>query len=324
MNKIPVGQIVSESYAFAFQRYFQILGILWVPFLLLGVAVYFVMVPFVGTMMNFMQYVAQHPQDKAVPFEQLQKMQQMSAGIWAVDLLELAVFAVITVGITKEVLGVRKGFRIAYLWFGLEELLVAAAYFAFAIMVFIFTFLAVLLGALLGTLLAVGLSALTHASGGALYAEGAGIGALIGIAVFAAFFYVAIRLCFFIAPVSVVEHDFGLFESWKLSRGNFWRIFAVLFLTWVPILVVVYAIDLAVAGQMIFLPIIKLAQALPKQGPEASAAVMKAMLSGFLQAWPYLTAVFVVTAPVLYGLIFSPGVFAYRALVPPKPAAAQG
>lgn len=39
--------------------------------------------------------------------------------------------------------------------------------------------------------------------------------------------YVAIRLRLY-APACVLEHSFGLKTSWKLVRGNWWRIFAII------------------------------------------------------------------------------------------------
>jgi hypothetical protein len=45
MNRIPVGQTISRSYAFAFGDYPALLGVVWLPLTVIGIADYFVMMP---------------------------------------------------------------------------------------------------------------------------------------------------------------------------------------------------------------------------------------------------------------------------------------
>src|SRR5580704_16411286 len=60
MGKIPVLQTIAETYAFAFRRYFQNLGVLWLPFLLIAAAAYYVLLPAMIAMVTFLADTAQH------------------------------------------------------------------------------------------------------------------------------------------------------------------------------------------------------------------------------------------------------------------------
>src|SRR5215469_11440913 len=46
MTKIPVGGTIAQSFGFVFGRYFTLLGIAWLPMLILGAASFFVMQPY--------------------------------------------------------------------------------------------------------------------------------------------------------------------------------------------------------------------------------------------------------------------------------------
>jgi hypothetical protein len=61
------------------------------------------------------------------------------------------------------------------------------------------------------------------------------IGVLIGIAAYCGFIYIMVRWPFFIAPVVVAEDHIGLRRAWQLGHGNFWRIFAIVIVVYLPV-----------------------------------------------------------------------------------------
>jgi len=320
VSKIPVGQTIGQAYAFAFRRYFHILGVIWLPFALLGVAGYFALVPFAKVLFQVLHQISLNPQDKTMPFQFAMQMQRMSALIWAFDLLNLAVGAMIAVGIVKEALGYRKGFRVAYLWFGLEELLLVVALFLFGIMIAVFIMAAIVgVGVVVGVaVVAAAAAAHTGEVGNVMLASA--FGSLAAVIAAFVFIYFAVRFLFFMAPVTVAEREFGMFRSWELSKGNFWRIFAVLFVTWVPVIVVFEGIVGALVGTSVLFPIFKIVQANPHAGAALFPAALAAAATGMLQILPYLAVVYVLAAPIVNGLVWAPCAFAYRALMPSEPA----
>jgi hypothetical protein len=133
--------------------------------------------------------------------------------------------------------------------------------------------------------------------------------------------YVGVRLAFLVAPVTVAEGKIDLIRAWQLTRGNFWRMFVVLAVTFGPIFIV---------GQLAFAAIV---------GPGYIVALATAMLT-ILQAAvtgaqppaqalqhlpditakaPYLLGLSFLLAPFSYGLTFAAPAFAYRALVGAPP-----
>ena len=53
-----------------------------------------------------------------------------------------------------------------------------------------------------------------------------------------ALIYILVRLGFLLAPAAAMEGGFGLERSWKLTKGNFWRIVAIGLATLLPIVIV--------------------------------------------------------------------------------------
>ena len=317
MQKIPVGQTIGEAYAFAFGKYFPILGVLWLPFLLLAVVGFFAIGPIYHVFWDILQHAAQHPGDKSLPVEQMQQLQQLNSRVLLFDILELAVLSVVSVGVVKEAMNLRKGFRLFYVGFGLEELLVAGAYFLVAILFAVALIVAMIAAAILIAL--VGTTFASHADKATAAAQMGGLGLLVGLIIGCALIYFAVRLVFFIVPVTVAEREFGVFRSWELTKGNFWRIFAVLFVSLVPAYIVVSALFWGVLGLSIIPAVIAEAHKHAPHDPAEVQAIFKVIWDGLMRSWPYLVAVIVLPAPVLYGLLFGPAAFAYRALIPAGP-----
>jgi len=60
--------------------------------------------------------------------------------------------------------------------------------------------------------------------------------------------FIAVKMSFFLAPVAVAERKASLIRSWELSKGNFWRLFAIALAIAIPLGLVDFAIDYALVG----------------------------------------------------------------------------
>jgi hypothetical protein len=218
----------------------------------------------------------------------------------------------IVAGITKEALGLRPPPKYFYVAIGMDELRLVGAFFVFFLLMIVLMFGVSLVVGLLSAVV----GALAAAFGSAATTIVAGLfGFLIGLTAECAVFYLLTRLSFLVLPVTIVEKRIGIFRSWELTKGNFWRIFAVGFVTWAPFMLLSIVLEV-----MLFAPI--LASLGTKPQPADPAVVMRAMISHFESFVPYLPLVwiaFVLVTPVFYGLIIAPAAFAYRALVPVMP-----
>ncbi len=320
MQKIPVFQTVGHAYGFAFGRYLSTLGIIWLPYLLLAVLAYFLLLPAIGPMMSALGQIIAHPQDTAGNAAVIQQMNRSNAYIQLYDLLALAVGVIVISGITKEALGIRTGPRFFYLQFGSAELCVLVAMILMVVIIIGVVFAAIFGGVLIGV---VGIMAAGSAGSGtgATAAQGL-IGLIVGLGVFAAAFYILARSLFLLVPASVAENSIAIGRSWTLAQGNIWRIFAMTLLTIVPVVVLNWIVLAAFA-----IPFILRLAADQKAGGQA--AVQHDLATMFQSLPQYVIGFYLVAflvAPVIYGLFVSMPVFAYRALVPagtPKDAASH-
>jgi hypothetical protein len=313
MNKIPVGHTISQTYGFAFGRYLPILGAIWLPLVVMLVLGYFFVLPLLSTFPQTMQDIMQHArQSPDTPFYPMQFAQSMR-WMYLYDLLVILLYAPIAVGVTKEALGIRKGPRFIYLSFGTEELLVIGGWIA-VIAIFYAAIIAI---ALVGVIVGV-VAALMVASNGAAHAmPPASPGWLVALAVSAVFLvefvllYIMVRLSYLMVPVTAAEKKFGVFESWRLTKGNFWRIFAILFVTLLPIILIE-----GVVMAFTFGPTMMQIVAHAKSGNPDPSAPLAAMMQTFVHVYAYALPIGFVLAPVLYGIFLGQSAFAYRALVP--------
>jgi hypothetical protein len=317
MGKIPIGRTIGEAFDFALGRYLVILGVIWLPLVLLAAMQYFVLVPYFGHLFEFIRLAAQHAKDHPGPPPELAAMRPL---IWSVDALAVVISIWTQVGITKTVFDLRTGPRFFYIPVGLDELRVIGGYLVF---------IAILYGALLALGIVIAVAALfiyALVSGGALAAGFSGSmrpwlgGGLIACAaaIAAAVIYVQVRFTFLLVPATVAEKRFGLWRSWQLSKGNFWRIFVVGVGTLSPILVFEFFLIFAFYIVVIMTLIAKLstlqAHGVHAHGPQAVAAFMALVWRYAVVYGALAAAVIVPLLPIAFGLRFSPPAFAYRAL----------
>jgi hypothetical protein len=313
MSKIPVGRTIGRSYGFAFGDFLPLLGVLWLPLLLSGVAGYFILLPIYQHLPDMLDAISRNPNgSRTVPPEIFETFRW--SGLF--NLFALAMLAVIAVGVTKEALGLRKGPRFVYLAFGADEFRIIGGYIlVFALMIAG----AIALEIVAAILAIVGAAVFASGTAGHLDPKAAGSGVhlailLVGLLVVLvefAFAYVYVRLSYLIVPVTVAEHRFGVWRSWELTKGNFWRIFAVTLAILLPIMIIEF-VAMAFAFGSSLVGILSAMQKSPADMVHQMAQFMR----GIGMVLPYAWGIGFIFSPIIYGLWLAPAAFAYRALVP--------
>jgi hypothetical protein len=313
MNKIPVGRTIAETYSFAFGRYLPILGVIWLPLLIMTLIVYFLVMPAlvnlpqaIGEMIRVAQ---QHPSQPAYPPA---AFSQSVGRLNAFNLIILLLYAPIAVGVMKEALGTRTGPRFVYVSVGTPELLVLGGWIAAFAIIY-----AVILAVVIVLAIVAVIGAIIFASTSVEHADPRAFAALVPFAVLLivaielGIFYAYLRLTYLMIPVSVAEGKFGVFRSWQLTKGNFWRIFAILIVTMLPLVVLEIVAVLVLLGPAIAQFASQISGHPSDPGP-ALGVFMQSMWHSYMYTWPVGLAI----APVVCGLLFGQAAFAYRALTP--------
>jgi len=295
MNKIPVGKVISESVNFSIQKYLPLLAVVWLPMVISLLFTWLVMVP--------------HFAADAAATAGLRPAGSALISL-AMEFVQLVLLAVMSVGVTKEALGLREGPGFVYLSVGVAELRVFGGYLLLGVISVVLVFLAIIAGVAV-TIVAGASTAPNATDPRAMSHVAAVVTPVVVIGLLLPMIYFWIRLSSFQTAVAVVEHRFGLWRSWALTRGNFWRLFAIAMAILIP-LMIVYFIVLALMMGPTFAKMMAAASA----GPEALRAAQREMLASVTGELKFYMFLFFPFAPIIYGLIIAPGAFAYRVLVP--------
>jgi len=311
MDKIPVFGTIGRTVGFAFSRYLSLLGIVWLPFVVSCAAIYFFFDPFISSIRQVVQRAQHHLPPTVDPFPP-----EFLRWMGLLDILLLLVYAMIRVGVAKEALGLRKGPRFVYFWMGAAEFRVIGAYFILLALVYVSIIAILLASAILGAIVyaaatgAIEQHAMPQETLGWLTQAAVAFGLIVALV----WCYFAVRLSYFVVPVTVAERRFGILRSWELTRGNFWRIVAISI-----VIVIAYFVVEIIAMLFVFGPVIAhfgmWAAQLPATGPERFALLEKS-IAGYAI---YGVAIATLFVPIFYGLLLAPSAFAYRALVPAVP-----
>jgi hypothetical protein len=305
--KIPVGDTIANAYSLAFKRYPALLRIVWLPGLLLIAAFGFIILP---SFQDLTQAVRHQAQNQTVldpaPMPDI-------AMFLLAELILLACYVWMGVGVAREALGMRKGSRFYYLP-GMDEVRVTGAFIIVFMIAYLVMLGLMLVGLLLGCMLVL-------ASGGSIsnfdLSAWQGPAALpfvaIMIAIEIAAVYVMVRLTYLVVPVTLVERRIAVLRSWRLMRGNVLRAVAVWLVTLAPLC----ALEM-VFGIALMAPVLSRLTAMPS--PPSFADL--------IQIWrfylPFYLVGLLAVMPIIAGLMAGPSAFAYRALVPkPKEESAR-
>ncbi|HEY0281900.1 MAG TPA: hypothetical protein VGC27_04675 [Rhizomicrobium sp.] len=294
MNKIPVTQTVAESYRFTFGGLSTVIGLIWLPIVILTVGGYFTLVPYFSEMADALENGDVNRQG-ALMLRQL-----------AFEIAMIVLMAMIAVAIVREILSPVQ--RPAFLRFALgpAEFRAVGGFIGLFMLLIVFT----LILKIIAPVIEYAAQAVLPAAGAAAGSKGAGgIGALADVIGICVLIYLMVRLGFLMVPASVTEGRFGIERSWQLSKGNFWRILAVMVMTLLPVILVAGVIDLAILGPDFLNPHLELARD-PAAQMRRAAEQMRQMSVHL----PLMMGVGFLLAPFTYGMIFAPAAFAYRAL----------
>jgi hypothetical protein len=286
MRKIPVWKTIAQGYSFTFGQLGTIIGLIWVPMVIVAVAGYFVM----------SQYYS------AIPAA-LEQGDSAAAGrslliviLWSV--VSLLLSSIMYASVTRQALGLRHGPALISFQFGAAELRVFGAVVALA---------AILLFFLSLYLFAAGLAAgLGQQAGSAAANARVGLTALIFLPML---FYAMVRLSFLLIPATVAEGTIALQRSWQLTRGNFWRIVLIGIVTLTPLLIVTGMAEIAILGPAFFAP-----HNVPAGDTDAQLRDLIQQMRAASPHMPLLYGFSFLIAPLAIGLGLAPPAFAYLAL----------
>lgn len=309
MKKIPIGPTIASAYTFTFGGVGTVIGLIWLPLVAYTLGRFFVV-----------DYYAAHLTQSGDP----SAGGQATLILFAFWFVSLFFTAIIGVSLTRQAIAPRQGSIIAHFAIGAAEF----NYFLSLLAVF-FVMLAVYIAAIIANLIIVTVGAAIVPAMGFINSIGgkallyATVAAIVALDI-AALLYVGVRLAFLVAPVTVAEGKIDLIRAWQLTRGNFWRMFVVLAVTFGPIFVVGELAFAAIVGPGY---IVALATALLTilqavvTGAQPPAQALQHLPDITAKA-PYLLGLSFLLAPFSYGLAFAAPAFAYRALVgtpPPSP-----
>ena len=298
MNKIPVTQTVLESYRFTFSGLGKVIGLIWLPIIILTVGGYFTLVPYFSGMAGALESGDPSQQGPLVVRE------------LAFEIVTIVLLAVIAVAITREILSPLK--RPSFLRFSLgsAELRVVGGFFGLFMLMIVFAIILTIVGLVVGFAINAILPAAAKAiTGAGLPTRAVAVAMLAVLVGCLGLVYIVTRLGFLLVPAAAMEGGFGLERSWKLTKGNFWRIFAIALATLLPIAIAALLIDAAVLGPDILNPHVELVRDQAAQ-MRHSAEQMRQMAAHL----PLMMGIGFLLAPFTYGMTFAPAAFAYRAL----------
>lgn len=271
MNKLPVAKTVLDAYGFTFSQLGTIIGLIWFPMV-------------ISSLLNFLPQLAESAGAGAAasgagPIESL-----------AVLLLTLLLSAIIYVAIARQALGLRQGPAVFHFALGQPEFRVY--------------------GALLVIYFLIGLAVLALLEAQAVGGPVAQAATFIALPGFLFVVFLAIRFAFLLVPAIVTENRVDFAHIWSLTRGNFWRLFAVAMAIAIPVWFVECTAALALMGKDLQL-------ALPPPqttDPQVIQQHMVAVEEVFSRYLPELIGILLIMAPFSLGLSIAASAFAYRTL----------
>lgn len=214
MRRIPVIATIRDAYIFAFTRLGGIMGLIWVPMVLITVAQFFAFYRYYNSFID--ATLAGNPALLGT------SLLTMLGYLVAAMLL----YAVMAVAVVQLALGARSDAAIAHFAFGPLEWRTFRAFMGLAGIGMAIIFIALMLVE------------------GARLAPMAGGGALL-LVMAAAGLFLAPRLLLLLPAVAVSETAPALRRSWALSSGNHLRLLAVLLAITVPPFALVLLVELA-------------------------------------------------------------------------------
>lgn len=300
MKKIPVGATIAQAFGFVVRNVLNILGIMIIPMVVMWIPSF-----------------AMRPQLTAISARMAARDYSGMAHLWAILLpfyvVGFVLMAMQFIGIAELALDTKKAPRWFYFSLGAPVWRLAGS-FLFLILVIVLGWLAaVLVNVVLGAAVKAALGG--NMAGWALALTGALV--LVGsVVIWCAYLYSLVRLGFLLIPVIAArEPGFGVARGWALGRGNFWRMFAIAVVNWLPLVIleIVLVVTVMFRGVSFPPPHASAQQAAAFQ--TATQANVASLMNGLYAYWYITLPLFAVLMVLFYGFGVGAQVFAYRSLV---------
>ncbi|MEI9931893.1 MAG: hypothetical protein WDM89_15480 [Rhizomicrobium sp.] len=306
--KIPLERTIGDTYKFVFSNILSIFGIAWLPAVimvaLIAGAVFALLPDFSAMDWSATPDVAHN--------------QAILAGIgfkviglvFPIEFLIYLLFAMVQVGLLRKALGLIAG--LVFVYFSLSS----AVWRLFGGMIAAFV-LFVIGGCLTFTAVSVVYWLGQHYAFPGIYGL---VEFFATIAAICWFFYMGVRLFFFIPPAVVAEGGFGIARSWQLGAGNFWRTVVIILAAVAGPMIVISTIS-----QIVFMPFFGSAmlqiQHAAADNQQLSPQQIWAIFGPALRiVIPIYIGLQIVTMPIVFGLSAAVSAFAYRNLTLPESA----
>jgi hypothetical protein len=280
--KVPVKETVRFAYDFTFGQLGTIIGLIWVPMVLIAV-------------LSFLPYALG---DTALSPEQ----NPAAAGAaslrgMAFWLLSMLLYACINVAVVKQALGIRTGNAVIHFSLGTPEFRLWGASLIFLAIIFV-----LMVGVVLA-IIAIGAAAAGFEN---KFASAAAV-TILSIGGLCLILVAMLRLGFLLVPITVAEERISFERGWILTKGNFWRIAAIVFFVTLPTFAVVFGAFLILMGPEI-MNLVRQAQHISQ---DALAERMNAIMESHIAM---ILGVNLIVAPFSVGLMLGASASAYKGL----------
>jgi hypothetical protein len=281
MKKLPVLATIRDAYNFTFTHLGAIIGLIWLPMILVTVIGFFV----------FQRYLDAYA--GALASGDYASMGSVSLGVLCFSIAALLLFTMMSVPVTQLALGTRKqGALVHFAFSGIEWRLFRG----------ILGLVGLLLVPLLIISVVVGLLA-TGNAGMAGAVQAGQVGLIMFIPYFACLVYFGLRFGLVLPALATSENGPLLPRAWKLTAGNFWRLLVVAAAILIPIEAVSVLLHLAVEGPRAF-----------EAQNDFSTAMAAAQMHAMAMEMPLNSGISFLIAPMLLGLVLGAGASVYRML----------
>lgn len=241
--------------------------------------------------------------------EMMQQMMRAQSGMTALNLLywlwSSFVKAVFCAAVFRAVLAPQQS-AWAYLRVGSREMWLTLLLLVEQVLAMIAIFVIVLLVVVVTAVVMVGGGENGHMAGVV-------VGCVASLVAFGVILWVALRLSM-AAPMTFVDNQFRLFESWTLTQGQGWRLLGLALL----IVVFVLGLEILVGGVVVGVAMAAAGSMAGLHGQGGWEAFMARPPMEILSlVWPWLTAIGVIAAlfgAVVQAIFYAPWAVAHRAL----------
>jgi hypothetical protein len=233
MNKIPVGETVSNAYSFTFAGILSVIGVFWFPYLLYGLIIG-------GSIYLFSpdlpHQIVNGPYDVSLWLN----LRRVSGIIF---LFGIVTAAMVTVGLQQKAQGIRKGPVFFYFSLGSAVWRMIGAMFLGIVLTIVMAVVTA------GICVAIWFGASNISQQQVMWIVRA-VSIVVG---YCWFVYFIVRLWFLLPAVVVAEDGIGLGRSWSLFGGNFWRTIGVWIAIFLPVAIGFGMVEQAIIGP--FMPV---------------------------------------------------------------------